>query len=284
MARPAIAVKPTAKSQTTRQQTGKQQPTTVRTLKTQTAKTRTTGTPAAKTQTAKTQKKVVTLEGKANAQPNGSGIAARRLSARKDSTSAYKDRREEIAAAAARVFNRKGYVGTTIAAVAKEMKTDRASLYYYISSKEELFDEVVREVSDANVAAAEDIQASSAPAPEKLRLLINSLMQSYATNYPLLYVYIRENLSHVTGKRSDWSNHMRSLNHRYDEAITSIVAEGMAEGTLKAVAPAQVVAFGIIGMVGWTNRWFDPKRTPYDATTVAKGFADMVLGGLVAED
>ncbi len=222
-----------------------------------------------------------TESGRPKKPANSSAIAVRRISARKDSTGAYQDRREEIAAAAARVFNRKGYVGTTIAAVAKEMKTDRASLYYYISSKEELFDEVVREVSNANVAAAEAIQTSSAPAPEKLRLLIDSLMQSYATNYPLLYVYIRENLTHVTGKRSAWSNHMRALNHRYDEAITAIVAEGMAEGTLKSVAPAQVVAFGIIGMVGWTNRWFDPNKSPHDAATIGQGFADMVLGGLV---
>ncbi len=214
---------------------------------------------------------------------SNSAIAVRRLSARKDSTEAYQDRRTEIATAAAAVFNRQGYVGTTISAVAKEMKTDRASLYYYISSKEELFDEVVREVSDANVATAEAIRASTAPAPEKLRLLIDSLTQSYASNYPLLYVYIRENLSHVTGKRSVWSNHMRALNRRYDEAITAIVAEGMADGTLLAVAPPQVVAFGIIGMVGWTNRWFDPNRSPHDAATIAKGFADMVLGGLISK-
>jgi TetR/AcrR family transcriptional regulator, cholesterol catabolism regulator len=213
-----------------------------------------------------------------------SGFAARRLSARQDSTGAYQDRRAEIAAAAARVFNRNGYVGTTIAAVAKEMNSDRASLYYYISSKEELFDEVVREVSDANVANAEAIAASIAPAPQKLRLLIESLMQSYATNYPLLYVYIRENLTQVTGKRTAWSNHMRALNHRYDEAITSIVEQGMADGTLNATAPARVIAFGIIGMVGWTNRWFDPDRSPYDAAIIGNGFADMVLSGLVKHE
>ena len=209
-----------------------------------------------------------------------SAIERRRDAARKDSTGAYQERRREIAAAAARVFYRKGYQATTIGAVADEMGTDRASLYYYISSKEALFDEVVREVSEENVSTAERIRDSDAGAPEKLRVLIESLMTSYANHYPILYVYIRENLSHVAGDRTAWSSHMRGLNRRYDDAITAIVQEGIDAGTIRAVASAKVIAFGIIGMVGWTNRWYDPHRSPHSAEDIGSGFAEMILGGL----
>jgi TetR/AcrR family transcriptional regulator, cholesterol catabolism regulator len=209
-----------------------------------------------------------------------SGIEKRRDSARKEATDAYRERRREIALAAASVFNRRGYQGTTIGAVADEMGTDRASLYYYISSKEELFDEVVREVSEENVARAESIRASDAPAPDKLRALIESLMESYSTHYPILYVYIREDLSHVAGKRTAWSKYMQGLNRRYEGAIIDIVQEGMDNGCIRPVASARVIAFGIIGMIGWTNRWFDPHRSPDSAEDIASGFAEMVLAGL----
>jgi TetR/AcrR family transcriptional regulator, cholesterol catabolism regulator len=212
--------------------------------------------------------------------PSGTTIGARRLSARHDSTDAYQERRREIAAAAARVFHKKGYQGTTIGAVAKELGTDRASLYYYISSKEDLYDEVVREVSEENVASAERILASEATAPEKIRSLITSLMNSYAEHFPILYVYIRENLAQVASERTAWSKHMRKLNKRYEDAIISIIEEGIEAGTIRPVASARVIAYGVIGMVGWTNRWFDPTRSADSANEISAGFAEMVLSGI----
>jgi TetR/AcrR family transcriptional regulator, cholesterol catabolism regulator len=218
--------------------------------------------------------------GKGNA---SSGIGRRRDLARKGATESYQERRAEIARAAAKVFDKRGYRGTTIGAVAEAMGTDRASLYYYISGKEELFDEVVREVTEVNVTTAEEIRATNAPAPEKLRAMIEALMASYAQNYPMLYVYMRENLKQLGGTRSGWSRHMRRLNKRYEEAVIDVVQQGMDEGTIRPVGSARVIGFGIIGMVGWTNRWFDPERSPEPAEQIARTYADMVLAGLVVD-
>ena len=73
---------------------------------------------------------------------------------------------------------------------------------------------------------------------------------------------------------------MRSLNRRYDDAIISIVQEGIDQGTIRPVASAKVIAFGIVGMIGWTNRWFDPGKSDVSAEEIGTGFADMILGGL----
>ena len=68
-----------------------------------------------------------------------SGIGRRRAAALAEGSAAYAERRAEIIAAAAKVFREKGYRGTSLADVAESLDTDRASLYYYIGSKEELF-------------------------------------------------------------------------------------------------------------------------------------------------
>lgn len=192
----------------------------------------------------------------------------------------YQERRREIARAAAEVFNKKGFSGTSLGAVAEALGTDRASLYYYIGNKRELFDEVVREVSEANVATAEEVHARELPALEKLGILIAELMSSYGTNYPLLYVYIRENLTHVESDRTEWSQYMRSLNRRYEEVFIAIVQDGIDDGTIRPLASARVIAFGIIGMIGWTNRWFVPERSSESAETIGAAFAQMALHGL----
>jgi TetR/AcrR family transcriptional regulator, cholesterol catabolism regulator len=212
-----------------------------------------------------------------------SRISKRRDLALEKSSVAYQERRREIAQAASMVFNKKGFAGTTLADIAEALGTDRATLYYYISNKEELFDEVVREVSEKNVAMAESVRESDGTPIEKLRLLIMELMSSYATNYPLLYVYMRENLAHVDAERSEWSKYMRSLNRRYEEAIISIVQDGIDGGTIRPLASARVLSFGIIGMVGSTNRWFVPDRSPESAEVIGTAFAELALQGLAIQ-
>lgn len=215
-------------------------------------------------------------------QPVTSEIGRRRSLALNKGSESYQERRREIAHVAADIFNKKGFRGTSLGAVAEALGTDRASLYYYIANKRELFDEVVREVSEANVATAEALLASSQPALEKLRTLVVELMTSYGQNYPLLYVYIRENLSHVESDRTEWSQYMRMVNRKYEEAIIAIVQEGLDDGTIRPLASARVLAFGVIGMIGWTNRWFVPDRSPDSAESIGAAYAEMAVAGLHA--
>lgn len=211
-----------------------------------------------------------------------SAIGQRRANAKTAAKANYHDRRAEIVAAAAKLFKAKGYRGTTLADIAGAVGADRASLYYYIGSKEELLDEVVTDVVRANLARAEDIRDSDDDAPAKLRRLITELMVSYATHYPFLYVYLQENLAHVAKSREKWSRQMRAVNRKWEAAVEAIVAQGLDEGTLRPVTDARVMAYGVIGMVSWTNRWFNPATSPVDAATIGEAYAEMVLGGLVS--
>ena len=107
-----------------------------------------------------------------------SAIGKRRSAAKEDSTEVYQKRRKEIGLAAVRVFNKLGFTGASISAVAAELDIDRASLYYYISSKEELFDEILREVIERNASISRRILASKVSPRRKLRELIIALMSS----------------------------------------------------------------------------------------------------------
>jgi len=213
-----------------------------------------------------------------------SGIGRRRAAAQKDAkvNPAYLKRRQEIIEAAARVFKRQGYGGTSLGDVAAELDTDRANLYYYVSSKHELFEAGVSDAVRANLARARAVHDGDGTPHAKLRTIIEELMLSYAEFYPFLYVYIQENLSHVDEGSSEWAAEMRAINTAYQEIVVAIVQQGYDEGSLRDVGPAWVVGYGVIGTVGWTNRWFDPDRSAADAVTIGRAYADMLLGGLTA--
>lgn len=209
-----------------------------------------------------------------------SGISRRRSAARSDSSALYRAKRLEIAQAAVRVFNRLGFERASIAAVAEEMGVDRASLYYYVSSKEQLFDEIVRTVVERNCADAKQIEASDLAPRRKLRDMIVMLMSSYGEHYPLFYIYIRENLSHVSDARSQWSKDMREINRQTSASMIAIIEQGYADKSLRSLGPPEIVANGIFGVIGWTHRWFRPDRSAVTAEEIGRTYADMILSGL----
>ena len=215
-----------------------------------------------------------------DAATEGSGIGRRRAAAKEEGRATYRERRAEITAAAATLFKREGFRGTSLGRIAEELDVDRATLYYYVGSKEELFDEVVSGAVRANVSTVEAIRDGAGGAPEKLRILIVTLMESYAEYYPFLYVFIQENLSHVAPKRTAWSEEMRQMNKRYEDVVVEIITAGQADGTLRAGSDPRLLAYGLIGMVGWTNRWFDPTRSPVSAADIGTAYADLLLTGL----
>jgi TetR/AcrR family transcriptional regulator, cholesterol catabolism regulator len=209
-----------------------------------------------------------------------SSIGKRRSAAKEDSRASYQARRQEIAEAAIRVFNRLGFKGASVSAVADELGVDRATMYYYISSKEELFDELVRTVVERNLELAKRIEASPMSPRRKLRELITALMTSYGEHYPLFYIYIRENLSHVDDKRSDWSRDMRQLNKETVDAVIAIIEQGYADKSFRNVGSSRVVAYGVLGIVGWTHRWYRPGKSNVSAEEIGKTYAELILAGL----
>jgi AcrR family transcriptional regulator len=207
-------------------------------------------------------------------------IDRRRNLALERNSEAYREMRRKIARAAAEVFNQKGFHGTTLEAVADALNMKRASLYYYVANKREMFDEVVREVSVDNVATAEAIYATDEPALTKLGLIIQALMDSYAAHYPLLYIFVREDLAQVDGSRSEWTREMRRLSRRYQEIVASIIQDGMDDGSIRPLISARVMAYAITGMMQWTSRWFVPQTSPEPAAAIGAAFAEFAIAGL----
>ena len=142
-----------------------------------------------------------------------------------------------------------------------------------------MFDEIVRTVLEINDEVARRIADSPISPARKLRELITALMNSYGSNYPLLYIYIREDLAHVSDTRSTWSEHMRQLNRNIEQSVINIVEQGYADNSFRRVGLPRIVAYGILGMLNWSHRWYKPDRGA-SADEIGKVFAEMILNGL----
>jgi AcrR family transcriptional regulator len=208
-----------------------------------------------------------------------SGIGRRRQAARTEGGADYKARREELVKVAAEVFQEKGYQAATLNDVAEKVGTDRASLYYYVGSKQELFEEVVQDVLEANLKEARRIKKEDLPPAEKLTKLVRTMMVSYERNYPFTYVYIQEDMSRVGAQDSEWARTMSSRTRSFEKIVKGFIEDGIAAGEFRSDIPSEIAANGLYGMLNWTHRWFHPGRGA-DATQIAESFASLFLEGM----
>lgn len=205
-----------------------------------------------------------------------SNIGRRRALALQQDAETYTKRRDEIIEAAARLFRKQGYAQTSLGDVADALDTDRATIYYYVASKKELLHEVVRDVVAQVAKDALEIQRRKEPPPLKLHKLVVALIRSYAANYPYQYVYIQEGMA----VNSHGDAHLFKLGQQYERALVDIISEGMADGSFSSSGDAKIIAYGILGALNWTHRWFNPKGR-LSPDQVAETFAELFLRGLV---
>jgi AcrR family transcriptional regulator len=194
----------------------------------------------------------------------------------------YAEKRAQLVAAAAIVFRDKGYAKATLHDVAASVGTDRASLYYYVGSKEELFRECVRGVVEQNLARARTIVAEAKSTRARLTELIEMLIVSYDESYPYIFVYIQENMSHIAAQDSLWATKMSEQTRRLERVYIDLIEAGMREGSFRSDLPAVLVANALFGMMNWTYRWYVPDKS-FSTRQLAETFTSVLFEGVVSD-
>lgn len=217
-----------------------------------------------------------------NADPAESNLQKRRKSAQSKDSTAYAARRDRIIASAAAAFSEVGYDATTFADIARRAGADRASVYYYASSKEELFQLVCSGMLEQNLAAAEEIAERDLTPAEKLSLILHQHMATHEEGFPQWTVLVQE-MRRITDADTTWSRDAIVKMRRYEAVVRSIIEAGMSEGSIRDDLPADLVMHSLFGMVNWTHRWYRPGGR-YDASQIADVFAAVAIEGIARSD
>lgn len=209
-----------------------------------------------------------------------SNIARRRKAAFAEGGAEYKAKRHELVQVAVKLFREKGYKSTSLNDIAKCAGLDRATLYYYVASKEELFQEAVQGVLDGNLREAERLLKLTTLGPrEKLQLLFERLMASYEENYPHTYVYIQEQMQHVEAESTSWERDMVQQTKRFKRIVTLLLKEGVAVGAFREDVPPELAGNMLFGMFNWTHRWHRPGGK-LSARLIAEAFCKVFFDGM----
>jgi AcrR family transcriptional regulator len=182
---------------------------------------------------------------------------------------------DEIVTAAAKVFRTKGYHAATVQDIADEVGILKGSLYHHVESKEDLLYLIVREPIARMYQTMSDIVAADASAVDKLRRAILAHLEAFDRHYPHLFVYLREREE----MKRRFRERIKLSPKQYERFWQQIVREGMKSGEFRADRDAQIVSYGLLGMLNWLYQWYRPQGR-LTVREVAEQFTALTLDGL----
>jgi AcrR family transcriptional regulator len=183
-------------------------------------------------------------------------------------------RRSEILDLAARVFYEKGYHSTSIQNIADAVGILKGSLYYYISSKEDLLFEILKEFYEeatSHLGSMADVPPGGAL--EELRSLVTRHVTHGAENVERMALFFREFRSLSVDRRAAITKGRDPYNDRLGE----LIAAAQVEQTICPDIDPKLASNQIIGMMGWIHYWYRP-----DGTVVPSELADEVADFIIA--
>lgn len=185
------------------------------------------------------------------------------------------NRQAEIALAAVKLFEEKGYHATSVQDIADEVGLQKGSLYHYIHSKEDLLLQIAHQAISEFNERLERILGSDIPAREKLTEAIENHLTVSISNLQTTTVLLREAFS--LGEHQHQV--IQDLTDRYLNLWTHILEEGQATGEFEVPQP-KLAALALLGACNWVYRWYKTSGK-LTAEDVSKVFSDLFLNGLL---
>jgi len=175
---------------------------------------------------------------------------------------------ESLLAVAVTVFNERGYDGTSMEDLSRRLGISKSSIYYHVSSKEQLLSLALDRALDGLFAVVEDIRASDAPAIDRLERLVRASVGVLAERLPYVTLLLRA--------RGNTSTERGALARRreFDQIVADLVKEAERDGDIRPDVEPAVTARLLFGMINSLVEWYRPDRL--DAAAGTTELADAV--------
>ncbi|BBU23032.1 TetR/AcrR family transcriptional regulator [Mycobacterium xenopi] len=186
-------------------------------------------------------------------------------------------RRDQIMAAAKKVFARKGFHAATIADVAKQAGLAYGSVYWYFDSKEDLFHALMAVEEQAlrsHLAAA--VEAPGGDGVEaSFRAAVQATFEFFETDKATVKLLFRD--AYALGDR--FEKHLGGIYERFIDDIETFIVVAQQRGEVVA-APPRMVAYTLAALIGQLAHRRLSTDDGVTAAEVADFVVSLVLDGL----
>ena len=205
-------------------------------------------------------------------------MAATRTIRRAVSDAEKVKRRDDILAAAKKVFSKRGFASTTVADVAKAAHLSYGSIYWYFDSKEALFHELMdgeeralRETISSRMSTLDAADSGEA----LFRAAVTGTFEFFETDKAMVRLLFRD--AHSLGGR--FERHLGGIYERFINDIEASIVAAQRRGDI-VDAPPRMIAFSVAALIGQIALRRLSTDDGLDAAVVADFVVSLVLDGL----
>ncbi|WP_280490097.1 TetR/AcrR family transcriptional regulator [Nocardia carnea] len=185
----------------------------------------------------------------------------------------YEVKRQEIIDTAAALFAKKGYAATGIVEIGEAVGLAKGALYYYIGSKENLLVDIQARVLEPLLEIAHRIQTLDAPAPVKLRLLSEELLNVIFERLDHIWVY-EHDYRQLSKKNLD---RMLRSRRQFEEVVRSLLVAAMDEGAFRDADPT-LTTLQFLNLHNHTYQWVKPGEQ-WNASFLSRTYCQTLFNG-----
>jgi TetR/AcrR family transcriptional regulator, cholesterol catabolism regulator len=163
--------------------------------------------------------------------------------------------RADVVSTAGRMFAEKGYHGTSMRDLGRELGLLGSSLYSHIDSKEDLLVEVVDEGARLFLEVSKGAEENEGDAEEKLRALIEGHIGVVLDHVDVVRTYLNE------ARMLDDSHRARVVSARdqYEGRFRLVISQGVAEGSFRPDVDPKIASIFILSILNAIERWYRPE-------------------------
>jgi AcrR family transcriptional regulator len=158
-----------------------------------------------------------------------------------------------IGKAAARLFNKKGYLETSMNDIAAKAKMSKGGIYHYFSSKDEILYFILSNYMDLILIDLEQELSKIETHSSKIKFVISRHIDLYTKNLPEAKTLLKEANCLPLNKFEIIAEKQR----KYFQIVSSLVWESVEKPVQKERITA--LTFLLFGMCNWIYSWYHPK-------------------------
>lgn len=182
--------------------------------------------------------------------------------------------RGDVVAAAGRLFAERGYHGTSMRDLGRELGLLGGSLYAHVDSKQDLLVEVVEEGSRLFDAVASAAMATPGTAAVRLRAFVDGHVGVVIDNIDVVRTYLNEARALDDVRRA----RVLAARDRYEGALREILSQGAADGSFGPDVD-KIDAIFILSVLNALERWYHPDG-PVDRESLVRRILRFIEDGL----
>ncbi|RJO73564.1 TetR/AcrR family transcriptional regulator [Nocardia panacis] len=180
---------------------------------------------------------------------------------------------DSLLSVAVKVFNEKGYEGTSMEALAQRLGITKSSIYHHVSGKEELLDLALGRALNGLFGVTTELEVTSGRYIDRLEHLVRRSVRVLATELPYVTLLLRVRGNSAVERRA------LARRREFDEIVTRLVTAAVEEGDLRPDIDPALISRLMFGMVNSITEWYRP-RGDTSVDQLADAVAHMTFDGL----